>query len=283
MSVVPDVVALIQRSMKSLRDSERHVAEVVLADLNFAMAASAAELAQRSNVSAASITRFCQALGFANLREFKLCVAQNLAISAHFMATSYTRTDSFGELLRSTVEGMRTALAEVEQELDVERLSEALSAIAAAQHVHILPLDTESAGSGLDLQNQLLALGRSCSFHRLPDERRMILAAAGKQALILLIRSTMPAQEDEETFEAIALNGQPSILISPPLAEGFAYRGVHLSVKPVIAPTFFQQPAWRHKQMLIASLLTMGASLNLTSDAEGNRIPLSQPGPPLKR
>ena len=166
MTVVVDIVELITSAMKSLRESEQQVAAVVLEDQQFAISASTTELAKRANVSATSITRFCRALGFQGLREFKLCVAQNLAVNAHFMANSTKRTDSFTELVEALTDGLAGALADMNNDISLDVFSEALDIIAEARHVNVFPLDQKSQGMALDAHIRLLRLGIESSAPR---------------------------------------------------------------------------------------------------------------------
>ena len=168
MGVVPDIVDLIHRSMRSLRDLERKVAKVVLTDLQFAMTASATEIAARANVSTVSVTRFCRALGFENMREFKLCVAQNLAISAHFMLNSVARSDSLGELVRSVTDGFAAAIVDTAQDNDIDGLSASLGIISAARRVHVFHWTSNRPGTLSISSTSSCALARPAPVMRCP-------------------------------------------------------------------------------------------------------------------
>ena len=63
MSYEIDMVSQIAKLYDQLSDAERKIATLILDDLNFAAHASISELAQKSEVSEATITRFARALG----------------------------------------------------------------------------------------------------------------------------------------------------------------------------------------------------------------------------
>ena len=284
MGVVPDIVDLIRRSMRTLRDSERQVAEAVLSDLQFAMTASSSEIADRAGVSTASITRFCRALGFANMRDFKLCVAQNLAISAHFMANSFARSDSYGELVRSVTEGLGAAIADVAQEIDITRLATALSIVSDARRIVIFPTDVESAGCAVDLFNQLLRLGISSSCHTLPEEQRMVATAADSGSAVVVLSALPVGPEAVELLETLALQDLPTILISPILPVAIDFTGVHLLIGASHSQGIFARSSRRYKQAIIVDLLCTGFSLELgQGDAARNAPPIDQRSPPITR
>lgn len=284
MGVVPDIVDLIRRSMRSLRDSERQVAEVVLADLQFTMTASASEIAARANVSTASMTRFCRALGFDNMREFKLCVAQNLAISAHFMSNSVARSDSFGELVRSVTDSLGVAIADAAQGIDIDGLSAALGIISGARRIHVFPMDVESAGNAVDLFNQLLRLGSSCSCHSLPEEQRMVVTAAGDGSAFIVLSAEPTGLDEIELFESISTQDLPAILIAPILPTGTEFPGVHLEIGPSLSQGLFARSSRRYKQAVMVDLLCTGSSLELGPGLSGaTAVSIEQPSPPIKR
>lgn len=56
----PNLIPHIRNALASLRPAERKVADMVLADVDFAMRASITDLAQRAEVSEPSVTRFCR-------------------------------------------------------------------------------------------------------------------------------------------------------------------------------------------------------------------------------
>lgn len=285
MGVVPDIVDLIHRSMRSLWDLERQVAKVVLTDLQFAMTASATEIAARANVSTASVTRFCRALGFENMREFKLCVAQNLAISAHFMLNSVARSDSLGELVRSVTDGFAAAIVDTAQDIDIDGLSASLGIISAARRVHVFPLDIESAGNAVDLFNQLLRLGTTSACHALPDEQRLVVTAAGDGSAFIALSAESAGADTIELFEAIGLQDLPSILIAPTLPTGTDFPGVHLVIGPSLSQGLFARSSRRYKQAVMVDLLCTGSSLELGHGiaAAAAALPLDQHSPPMKR
>ena len=69
-----------RESSTSLSQAQRQVAAAMLDDPEFALRANVEALAERAGVSPPTITRFCRALGYSGLREFKLRLAQNVLL-----------------------------------------------------------------------------------------------------------------------------------------------------------------------------------------------------------
>lgn len=284
MTVVVDIVELINSAMKSLRESEQQVAAVVLEDQQFAVNASTTELAKRANVSATSITRFCRALGFQGLREFKLCVAQNLAVNAHFLANSTTRTDSFSELVAALTDGLSGALSDMNGDISLEAFSDALDIIAGARHVNVFPLDQKSQGMALDAHIRLLRLGIESSIHVSAEEQRSVIGAARDQSAFLLIGADAANPELSDLFDSIGVSGAGMILIGPGLIGSQKFPGAHLIIRNTTPVGIFAQSALRYKQAILIDLICTGHSLNLAGSADEKKRPLEiQLPPPLKK
>jgi hypothetical protein len=83
---IPDILSIIKDSYSELRPAERQVADVVLADVTFAVDASNAEIAKRANVSEPTVTRFCRAIGCDGVRDFKLKLAQSVVVGRLYLA-----------------------------------------------------------------------------------------------------------------------------------------------------------------------------------------------------
>ncbi len=284
MTVVVDIVELIKNSMKSLRESEQQVAAVVLEDQQFAVSASTTELAKRANVSATSITRFCRALGFPGLREFKLCVAQNLAVNAHFMANSTARTDSFSELVAALTQGLASTLADMNADISLDVFSDALDVIAGARHINVFPLDQKSQGVALDAHIRLLRLGVESSLHVPADEQRAVIGAARESSVFLLIAADAVGPDLADLFDGIDVEGIGAILIGPSLIGGLRFPGAHLVIRNATPVGVFAQSAIRYRQAILVDLLCTGHSLNLSESLpERRRRVEKQLPPPLKK
>jgi RpiR family carbohydrate utilization transcriptional regulator len=283
-TIVIDIVELINSSMRSLRESEQQVAAVVLADQQFAITASTTDLAKRANVSATSITRFCRALGFAGLREFKLCLAQNLAVNARFMANSVTHTDSFSELARAMKEALTTALSDAASDLDIAAFAAALDVIATVRHLCVLPVDQLSQGSAFDTHVRLLRMGIESSVHLLPDEQRMIIGSARSDVGFIVLTSDATAPDVSDLLDILNSQDNPAVLISPALSRGQTFNGIHLAIRNNLPVEIFAQSAVRYKQAMVIDLLCTGHSLNLSEGILERRRPVNeQLPPPLKR
>ncbi|CAB3791355.1 HTH-type transcriptional regulator HexR [Paraburkholderia caffeinitolerans] len=157
---VSNLIHHIRNVAESLRPAERKVAEMVLADIDFAMRASITELALRAEVSEPSVTRFCRAVGAHGLRDFKMRLAQSAAGGMPFAAAREVASGDltpastlFDRVTEQVVQGVQHARAS----LDPAVFEAAVAALASARRVYFFGV---GAGSGLVAQDAALRLLR---------------------------------------------------------------------------------------------------------------------------
>jgi RpiR family transcriptional regulator, carbohydrate utilization regulator len=158
---VSNLIHHIRNVAESLRPAERKVAEMVLADIDFAMRASITELALRADVSEPSVTRFCRAVGAHGLRDFKMRLAQSAAGGVPFAAVaqevaSGDRTQ-IGTLLDSVAESVVQGVKHARASLDPAVFEAAVAALGSARRVYFFGV---GAGSGRVAQDAALRLLR---------------------------------------------------------------------------------------------------------------------------
>ena len=114
---IPDILAIIKDSYSELRPAERRVADVVLADVTFAVDASNGDIAKRSETSEPTVTRFCRAIGCEGVRDFKLKLAQSTVVGRLYLDVPKERRPSADRspLWKEVFGEARAALAVVEE------------------------------------------------------------------------------------------------------------------------------------------------------------------------
>src|SRR5260221_6244014 len=115
---------------QSLSQGQQQVAAVMLADPDFAVRANVDALARRAKVSPPTIVRFCRALGFAGLREFKLHLAQSLAVGTSTLHRPGAPGDAMRTVTHKVLQGAASALANLDQHTSPADIERAVSPIA---------------------------------------------------------------------------------------------------------------------------------------------------------
>lgn len=148
-----NLIPHIRGALASLRPAERKVAEMVLADVDFAMRASITELAQRADVSEPSVTRFCRAIGAHGLRDFKMQLAQSVAGGLPYASATVARDDDVQTLMDKVGEAAIDGITHARGALDPAVVGSAIAALSSARRVFFFGV---GSGSGLVAQDAAL-------------------------------------------------------------------------------------------------------------------------------
>jgi RpiR family carbohydrate utilization transcriptional regulator len=150
---------------ESLSQGQQQVAAVMLADPDFAVRANVDALARRARVSPPSIVRFCRALGFAGLREFKLNLAHSLAIGTTTLHRALAPGDNMQTVTHKVLQGAASALANLEQHIVPAVVERAVAQIAKAQRIDCFAVGNTSMFMASDAQARFSRLGLTSNFY----------------------------------------------------------------------------------------------------------------------
>ncbi|MFI1095975.1 MurR/RpiR family transcriptional regulator [Streptomyces sp. NPDC020917] len=159
-----DVLKRIRTALPDLAPSERRVADAVLADPAQAAGLAISALAERATTSAATVMRFCRAVGLTHYPQLRLALA---AAAAHenalggdrpALGTDISAEDRLDDVVRKIIYNEVRALEESCASLDVAELGRAVDAVAGARRIDVFGVGA-SAFVGQDLQQKLHRIG----------------------------------------------------------------------------------------------------------------------------
>ena len=157
---------LLQRMAQARENApatRRAILDLMLADPQRTLDESFEQLAERSASSVPTIMRTCRDLGFAGLREFKLALAQELAVGGSPLHRSVSLGDSAAEVVAKIVRSASASVQGVRAQLDMEVVEATAAALAAAPHIDIFGAGATSWFMANDLQSRLFRLGLSAN------------------------------------------------------------------------------------------------------------------------
>ncbi|MCW8174750.1 MurR/RpiR family transcriptional regulator [Verminephrobacter aporrectodeae] len=143
--------------------TRRAILELILEDPDRVLQESFEQLAERSRSSVPTIMRTCRDLGFAGLREFKLALAQELALGGSPLHRRVSIEDATDAVVDKIARSAAASVSGVRGQLDVPVLDAAVAAIAAAPHVDLYGAGATSWFMACDLQARLFRLGLSAT------------------------------------------------------------------------------------------------------------------------
>src|SRR5882724_6906552 len=129
-----DRVAAIRAKAPTTR---RAILDLILEDPDRVLEESFEQLAERSGSSVPTIMRTCRDLGFAGLREFKLALAQELALGGSPLHRRVNIEDAASDVVSKIARSAAATVAGVRNQLDLPVLEAAVDAIASASHIDV--------------------------------------------------------------------------------------------------------------------------------------------------
>ncbi|GAA5066292.1 RpiR family carbohydrate utilization transcriptional regulator [Thermocatellispora tengchongensis] len=125
----------ITRSMPTMRKSERKVGEVVLAAPGRAMNFTMAECAEAAGVSEPTVMRFCSSIGCDGFQDFRIQLAQTMALGLPVTHSAITADDTAGDLAEKIFNHTISSLDRARRNLDQDSVERAIQALLAAESV----------------------------------------------------------------------------------------------------------------------------------------------------
>lgn len=266
---IPDILSIIKDSYGDLRPAERRVADVVLADVTFAVGASNGAIARRADASEPTVTRFCRAIGCDGVRDFKLKLAQSVVVGRLYLSAGEPAPPTTdGSPLWSIVFGeARNAIAAVERSVNPADILRAAELVASARQVVIFGLGGSSTALAQETQNRLFRYGVVALAHSDPYVLKMTAAALKPNDLVIAISGTGRTREVIEGIELAKHYRAKTIAITAPESDLSAICDVKLTVEIPEYPDPLKPTASRYAFLVIIDLLSTAVGYRLDPSA----------------
>lgn len=209
MSQQIDILSRITSVVRSLSESERKVAELIFDDIDFVTEASISEIARRSGVSDATVTRFARSVDCDNVRDLKLRLTRALAAGRRFIEDADPARGSsiVYDVAAQTLALNRELLFEADIEGAVERLDNARQ---------ILTFGSGGGSSVMcqELQFRLMRLGYAVSAYPHGLLPRMVAATLEPEDVVVVLSVSGYTPEMVESAQIASQYGAQVIAIT---------------------------------------------------------------------
>ncbi|UUZ62408.1 MurR/RpiR family transcriptional regulator [Polaromonas sp. P1-6] len=181
------VLAKIAEAIARAPTSRRSVLALILQDPQRVLDESFEQLAQRAGSSLPTVMRTCRDLGYAGLREFKLALAQEMAVSGSPLHRRVQLRDGAAEVISKVIKGAATAVSGVQAQLSVAAVEAAADAIVRASRVDCYSVGVTSSFMASDMQARLFRLGLVSNAYLDIHLQLVSAATIGKQGVVFAI------------------------------------------------------------------------------------------------
>ena len=214
MNEIIDVISQLRRLDGQFPKREQRVADYVMANFETAAYQSQNEIAQAAGVSDATVSRFCHTLGCENFKEFKINLAQNVAVGLQYMGSSGGDESVSEQLVLQVFGAVIETLNIARSQLGPEALGKAIDALAGARRIAFFGVGGGSANVAKEGANRFFRLGIPAEAHADGYFQRML-------------SSTL---EDGDVVFAISSSGTPAELLdSVAIAAQYGARTISLT------------------------------------------------------
>lgn len=237
-----DMVARLRGLAAAGSPAEKRLAAIVLDNAEAASAAPIQALAEWAQVSEPTVTRFCRALDCQGVRDFKLRLAQIVAIGGFTMFPEPIHRSPCDErIITSVRDGAVAAIERTALALDMTLVAKAAEAIAGARQVATFGSGGVSSLGAVELQNRLFRFAIPVTAHTDGQMQRMVAAVAGDATVAISLSSSGSAPSVVEATRIARDYGATTIAITEPgsalarqaeIVLGFQVPGDGVVIKP---------------------------------------------------
>lgn len=197
--------------------SDRRLAALVLADLDFASKAAISEIAARVEVSEPTVTRFCRNLGCDGLRDFKFYLAQAIAIGGVYLTAEPASRDAREQRVASAItEAAIAAIRRAADGLDMANLIAVAQRIATSGNVLCLGSGGMSSMMATEMQNRLFRLGLPALAQVDGQLQRMYAAVASAETTVVAFSVSGYARSVIEAVQVARQYGAETVAVTAP-------------------------------------------------------------------
>lgn len=206
----------LREARDSLSETERAVADFLLADPQQAMELSIHELAQHSFSSPSTIVRMCRRIGFDGFKEFRRSVNYEMAVRQQSLEQEkkeISREDSLDEIIEKITYKNIMSLEDTKNLLDGETLAKCVDLISQCRAVLLFGIGA-SLCAARDAYLKFLRLNKPCIVNDDWHSQYLQAKNATPDDLGIVISYSGETVEMVECMKAMKENGTPIIAIT---------------------------------------------------------------------
>jgi RpiR family carbohydrate utilization transcriptional regulator len=170
-----NILEVVRVLRPDLRKSDRKVADALLENPHRILNSTVSETAEAAGVSQPTVIRFCAAIGCDGYQDFKIRLAQSLALGTPATQSAISEEDTPAEVAAKIFDYTLTSLDWARHKLDIEQVNAAVELILKAKSLEIFGFGA-SAIVAQDLQQKFPLLGVPC--HATMDSHQQLMAAS---------------------------------------------------------------------------------------------------------
>ncbi len=208
------ILSEIAAAIPELRKSEVKVAEFVLKAPQQVMHMRIVDLAQEAQVSEPTIVRFCRAIGCNGFQEFKVRIAQEMAIANNIGQFAIAEDDGIDDICEKIADTTIQRLHQVKSQLQAEQVGEAARAISAAQRVEFYGFGASGAVA-IDAQHKFFRLQVATAAYSDPHMQAMSAVTLSNRDVVVSISQSGRTKDLLHSVQLAQQHGARVVSLAP--------------------------------------------------------------------
>ena len=265
--MVPRVLQKISEIIDRAPTARRTVLALILEDPQRVLDETFELLAQRAGSSVPTVMRTCRDLGYPGLREFKLALAQELAVGGSPLNRRVRLDDDAQQVISKVVRGAAAAVSSVQAQLDQAAVQAAADAIAAASRVDCYGVGVTSNFMASDLQARLFRLGLTSNSYLDIHLQLVSAATIGPRGVVMAISHVGGMPSLLESVDVARSQGATVIALTQPGTELAARAHIMLGIEVAPDPVMPVGPEAYLAHLTVIEILTVLVAQRLGEQA----------------
>lgn len=259
-SIEGSVFDRIRASMDQMRPSERKVADYVLGQPEKAISQGISAIAAESGISDPTVLRFCRALGYDGFQDFKLGLAQSMALGTSGIHQGIDPTDRAPTLAAKICSQTIGAINDLSKMVDWDQVERAIDVLAAAARIEFHGAGASGAVA-IDAQHKFFRLNVPVVAYVDPHMQMMSAASLTCGDTLVSFSYTGRAREVVNAARLARQREASVVAVTTPGTE-LAAIASHPICLPVIEDTETYTPMTsRLLQLVVVDILEVGVAL----------------------
>ncbi|MEM6712682.1 MAG: MurR/RpiR family transcriptional regulator [Pseudomonadota bacterium] len=251
-----DVISALQNHDGHFAAQEQRVADYVKEHLDDISSMSIGDLAERSAVSKPTVIRFCRSLGCDGFPDFKLRLAQNLAVSAQYMRDKAATWDPAENLvIDHVIDAMKAGVLALRNQIDVAALDQARDALLRCNQIVFAGIGGGSSMVAKEAANRFFRLGIPSANVSDSYLLQMRAATLSKGDVFFAISASGEADAVVGAAEIAVGYGATTICLSKPKTRLSAASTIQVTMSLPEDPDIFKPTSSRYAHLIVVDAL----------------------------
>jgi DNA-binding MurR/RpiR family transcriptional regulator len=226
-------------------------------------------LAERAEVSVATVTRFAKAVGCRDVRELKLRLAQAAAVGQRFLqpGAQSSPSDQPEPLATRVFDELQTALTHNHQLLCQAPIAQAAAVLREARMIYVFGMGGGSTALADEMRFRLVRLGRPVATYQDALLQRMVASTVSRDTVVIALSTTGRVPEMVDNCKIARSYGATLITVTAPASPLAKMADWVIPIVAFETDFIYKPSSSRYAMMMALDVLVTELALSLGDES----------------